>query len=174
MNIKEVPDASPLHPDHPEFSSLMLAGMRQAFAETPIHKLLSINLDHVEKGWAVTSMPVAPEAFNSTGNLHGGAIATLIDVAAGSAAATAGTFIPGQNHLVTADLHIRYLGRPHGDRITADARVLRAGRQLIVVECRVTDLEARMIASADFAGMAVPMREPLTIAGKSDNTHPDL
>ncbi len=163
-----------LDPSDPQVRQVMLEGMRQAFATTPIHSLLSIRLDTIDKGMARASMPVAIEAFNSTGNLHGGAIATLIDVACGSAAATAGRFIPGLNHLVTADLHIRYLGRPHGDRIEAQANVVRAGRQMIVVDCGVTDRDGRLIASADFAGMVVEVRQPLEIAEGSSNDHPDL
>ena len=112
-------------------------------------------------------MPVAPGAFNGSGNLHGGAIATLVDVASGSAAARAGTFRPGENTLVTADLHVRYLGRPKGTVVRAEARVMRAGRQLIVVECRVADDLGNLIAFADFAGMIVPLRQPLRGRGRA-------
>ncbi len=152
----------------------MLAAMQAVYAEMPLHKLLGLQVTHLEPGRAVATMPVAPGAFNSTGNLHGGAIATLVDVAAGSAAATSESFVPGKNHLVTADLHIRYLGRPHGTSITADARILRSGRQLLVVECRVTDEEERIIAAADFSGMVVPMRAPLAAATSSDTGYPDM
>ena len=104
-------------------------------------------------------MPVAPGAFNASGNLHGGAIATLVDVAAGSVAARTSSFRPGENTLVTADLHVRYLGRPKGDVVRAEARVMRAGRQLIVV--------------ADFSAMLVPRREPLP-QSQGDARMPDL
>jgi len=119
-------------------------------------------------------MPVAPGAFNASGNLHGGAIATLIDVASGSAAARAGTFRPGENTIVTADLHVRYLGRPHGDWVRAESRVLRAGRQLVIVETHVLDDDDRIIASADFSSMVVPLRQPLKPSAGGDPAHPDL
>lgn len=124
----------------------------------------------------IVEMPVAPGAFNGSGNLHGGAIASLVDVASGSAAARAGTFKPGENTLVTADLHVRYLGRPKGTMVRAVARVMRAGRQLIVVECHVADDLGNLIAFADFAGMIVPLRQPLEGDGKAagDAHVPDL
>ena len=56
---------------------------------------------------------------------------------------------------------MRYLGRPKGAWVDARAHVVRAGRQLIVVECRVVDDDDRVIAVADFASMIVPLREPL-------------
>ena len=104
--------------------------------QTPLHVLLGIEMVEIGERHAILSMPVRPEAFNSTGNLHGGAIATLIDLAAGTAAARGSGFQPGKESLVTADLHVRYLGRPNGDVVYARAEVLKAGRQLIVVECR--------------------------------------
>ena len=119
-------------------------------------------------------MPVREEAFNASGNLHGGAIATLIDVAAGSAAAQNSAFVPGQNTIVTADLHVRYLGRPRGDLVRAEAKVMRAGRQLVVVEVRVLDPGDRVIAFADFSSMVVPLREPLFPESRADTRNPDL
>lgn len=154
--------------------AVLLPAMRQVYAEMPLHKLLGIDVVELDQGRAAATMPVSPEAFNSTGNLHGGAIATLIDVAAGSAAATSTTFVPGSNHLVTADLHIRYLGRPHGTWVRAEGRILRSGRQLIVAEVRVTDVDDRLIAVADFAGMVVPLRAPLSVATTIDSQQPDI
>jgi len=48
-------------------------------------------------------------------------------------------------------------------------------RQLIVVECRVADDLANLIAFADFAGMIVPLRHPIRPAGDGADVHvPDL
>jgi uncharacterized protein (TIGR00369 family) len=142
--------------------------------DTPLHDLLGLEIVEMGDRFALLSMPVRPEAFNSTGNLHGGAIATLIDVAAGTAAARGSGFEPGRQSIVTTDLHVRYLGRPHGDMIYARADLLKAGRQLIVVDCRVTDVEDRVIASADFSMMIVPLRKPLRPLATARDTDPDL
>ena len=141
---------------------------------TPLHELLGLEMVELGDAHAVLSMPVRPEAFNSTGNVHGGAIATLIDVAAGTAAARGSGFEPGRESLVTADLHVRYLGRPHGDVVYARSEVVRAGNRLIVVDCKVTDAEERIIASADFSMMIVPLRKPLRPTATAKDTDPDL
>ena len=148
--------------------------LRQAHASTPLHQTLGLRFVSGGAGAVVVEMPVAPGAFNGSGNLHGGAIATLVDVASGSAAARAGTFVPGENTLVTADLHVRYLGRPKGQVARAEARVMRAGRQLIVVECRVADELGNIIAFADFSAVVVPLRQPLPQAAGGDARVPDL
>src|SRR5689334_20600511 len=171
MPESDVPD------DHPYagFPTDVIELLRTAHSSTPLHQLLALNfVIGDDPSVVVVEMPVAPGAFNGSGNLHGGAIATIVDVASGSAAARAGTFQPGKNTLVTADLHVRYLGRPKGTVVRAEARVMRAGRQLIVVECRVVDDLGNLIAFADFAGMIVELRNPLPDAIGGDAQVPDL
>lgn len=153
--------------------------MRERFEATPLHGLLGIELEPFdvsgEAGVVVARMPVAPGAFNASGNLHGGAIATLIDVAAGAcAAANSPEFSPGETTIVTADLHVRYLGRPKGELVRAVARVMRAGRQLTVIECEVRDELDNLIAVSDFASMVVPLRHPLPLARGGDHRNPDI
>ncbi|HYF47071.1 MAG TPA: hotdog domain-containing protein, partial [Acidimicrobiales bacterium] len=63
---------------------------------------------------------------------------------------------------------------PVGDEVRAEAQVLRAGRQLVVVECRVLDTQDRVIAAADFSGMVVPLREPLIHGTSADPRDPEL
>lgn len=149
--------------------------LREHFSEIPLHKLLDLSPVQVGQEPITFEMPVRAEAFNPSGNLHGGAIATLIDVTAGTAAALGSrNFQPGENTLVTADMHVRYLGRAKSETVRAEGRVLRAGRQLTVVECQVLDAnDRRVIASADFSAMVVPFREPLR-AGQGDAREPDL
>jgi uncharacterized protein (TIGR00369 family) len=153
----------------------LIEHLRQIFHTTPLHSLLGLEFEELdEPGVMRVSMPVRESAFNASGNLHGGAIATMIDVAAGSCAARASGFDAATQSLVTADLHVRYLGRPKGDRVTAEARLMRAGRMLIVVEIRVTDTLGNVIAFADFSSMVVPRRDPLEAAVGSDPRSPDL
>jgi uncharacterized protein (TIGR00369 family) len=72
------------------------------------------------------------DLLNLVGIPHGGAIATLIDHAGGVAVGVAlGRSGP------TVDLHVRYLQPADGSPIRADARLLRAGRRLAVVEVRI-------------------------------------
>jgi len=162
----------------PSLADSLDTGVREAmvaaFKQTPLHALLGLEVLDVGPGGVRVRMPVRESAFNSTGNLHGGSIATLIDVAAGTAAATGSSFHPGVNTIVTADLHVRYLGRPHGTWVEASAKVIKAGRQLVVVECEVRDADERLIAAADFSSMIVPLRKPLFPSERAKVSDPDL
>jgi uncharacterized protein (TIGR00369 family) len=153
-----------------------IARLRAASFEIPLHKLLGLEYDAPVEGDGVATvrMPVRDEAFGSQGNLHGGAIATIIDVACALVAARNSGFEPGKNSLVTADMHVRYLGRPKGAYVRAEARIVKAGRQLIVVECQVLDDEDRVIASGDFSSMIVPLRQPLNPGLGADPASPEL
>ncbi len=154
-----------------------LEAFRDAFGRTPLHHLLGLRFSEppgADPANVVVEMPVDAPAFNGSGNLHGGAIATLVDVAAGSCAGRSSSFDPRDQSLVTADLHVRYLGRPKGSPVRAEARVMRSGRMLIVVEVRVLDPLDNLIAFADFSAMIVARREPLDGVVPTDPQAPDL
>jgi uncharacterized protein (TIGR00369 family) len=154
-----------------------LEAFRDAFGRTPLHHLLGLRFSEppgADPANVVVEMPVDAPAFNGSGNLHGGAIATLVDVAAGSCAGRSSSFDPRDQSLVTADLHVRYLGRPKGSPVRAEARVMRSGRMLIVVEVRVLDPLDNLIAFADFSAMIVARREPLEGVVPTDPQAPDL
>jgi uncharacterized protein (TIGR00369 family) len=102
---------------------------------------------------------------NYQGIMHGGAIATFLDMAMGRAVGA----ITGRMRAVTASLAIDYIGTAGtGDWIETTGRVLRVGRRLIVVDCLVhkggdhgkPQLIAR--ANATFA----PIGEPAAEAAK--------
>lgn len=144
--------------------------------EIPLHALLQLEFEAPDEGSGVAEvrMPVAPAAFGFTANLHGGAIATMVDLACALAAARSTSFDPYRESLVTADMHVRYLGRPRTDTVIARAEVVRVGRQLIVVECKVRDEEDHVIASADFSMMIVSLRHPLAPGIESEPGDPEL
>lgn len=96
---------------------------------SPLHRFLGLRAVRIDTEVAVLEMPIEENAFGGTGNLHGGALATLIDVTSAMAASRANPFDFETHSLVTADLHVRYLGRPKGgDSVRAEARVVKTGR----------------------------------------------
>jgi uncharacterized protein (TIGR00369 family) len=107
-------------------------GMRQVPSGDPdVH---SVEMDMTERH------------SNLAGAIHGGVLATLIDHCGGHAAGVlAGRGGP------TADLHVRYLARAGASPVRADARIVRSGRQLVVVEVRVTDADGTLVAIGDLS-----------------------
>ena len=144
----------------------LLAAIKEAFEEVPIHKF--VGLEVVQPGYdgpAVMEIPLGPNALGRTGQLHGAVIALMCDVTCAAAASGASTYDHTKVALVTADLHVRYLGAARGTRVRVEAHVVKAGRQLIVVQGEVLDSEDRLVAVADFSASLVPLRAPLDVQG---------
>ncbi|HVF76641.1 MAG TPA: PaaI family thioesterase [Acidimicrobiales bacterium] len=77
---------------------------------------------------------------NPYGTVHGGALATLADVAMGTAAAT------GDNRPVTIEMKVTYLEAAQPGRLTATATVRRRGKRIIIVECDIDDADGSAVA----------------------------
>ena len=132
-------DERPLNPQE-------LERIHAAFARVPYARLLGIELLGVERGRATLGLDMREELTRMEGILHGGALASLLDTAA--AFAVISTLEPGQR-TVTVDLTIHYL-RPvtTGARLRADARILRAGRRIVIVSIETKDQSDNLIATA--------------------------
>jgi uncharacterized protein (TIGR00369 family) len=91
----------------------------------------------------VMEMDNRPDLANVRGALQGGLVATLIDIAAGILAGRA----TGNGYdVTTADLNIHFLA-PVMDRARAEARIVRAGKRLIVTSVDVTDIGRDRLAA---------------------------
>ncbi|MCC6226592.1 MAG: PaaI family thioesterase [Microthrixaceae bacterium] len=137
----------------------------EAGGHVPLHSLLGLEFEVPEEGSRIAEvrMPVRREAMGSMANLHGGAIATLVDMACALAAARCRGFDHTKETLVTSDMHVRYLGTHRSDVVVARAEVVKLGSRLIVVECKVLsgtgdDGDDHVIAVADFSMMVVDKR----------------
>lgn len=137
----------------------------EAGGPVALHDLLGFEFEVPEEGsrFAEVRMPVRRQAMGSKANLHGGAIATLVDMACALAAARCHGFDHTKETLVTSDMHVRYLGTHRSDEVLARAEVVKLGTRLIVVECKVTsgvgdDGSDHVIAVADFSMMVVAKR----------------
>lgn len=106
--------------------------------------LAGMELQSVEPGLAVVTLPVTDAVVNMVGTLHGGAIATLVDDAGTIALMSSD---PEGRPGVTTDLTISYLSAaPAGETVTAEARTLKAGRTLAFVEVSIKNAEGKLLA----------------------------
>ena len=98
-----------------------------------------------ERGRAVFRMPVLDRHKQIHRVVHGGVVAMLADTAGGFAAFLAE---PEGTRVVTIEMKINFLEPVADGAITADARVLRRGRTVSVVDCTLTDADRRLIGKA--------------------------
>ena len=111
----------------------------------PFAKLLGIEVETVEPGHAVLTMPIRNELKQNHGVAHGGSIAAVID----SAMALAIMPLLAENErTTTVDLTIHYLRPLTGGTARASARVVRAGKRVITVSADLVDEHGKLAATA--------------------------
>ncbi|KHO21537.1 PaaI family thioesterase [Mycolicibacterium setense] len=110
-----------------------------------VHVLQMLDYREVEStaDRLVLEMDNRPDLANVRGALQGGLVATLIDIAAGMLAGNAS----GVGYdVTTADLNIHFLA-PIMGTARAEAKVVRAGKRLIVTSVDVTDVTRDRLAA---------------------------
>jgi uncharacterized protein (TIGR00369 family) len=92
---------------------------------------LGMDLDVIEAGYIVGSMPIRNFLTQQNGYVHGGVMATAADVVMGFAAFT---LVGKRDRVVTVDLNMNFLRPGEGEKLQAEGRVLKAGRNIFYCE----------------------------------------
>lgn len=112
---------------------------RVAFAET-----LGVTVDEIAYDRAVLRLPFRQDNMNARGVLQGGASASLVTLA-GTLAAWTGVDLGAELQLSCVDVSIQYLSASNEEDVVAEARVLRRGRDLIVLEATIRSTTGKPI-----------------------------
>ena len=120
----------------------------------PVSRLIGFVLKSTEPGHAIFEMEADERHHNPMGTLHGGIYCDLADAAMGYAyAATLGD----GEIFTTIELKINFFRPVRQGKLTAEARVVKAGSALGYVECDVTDQAGKLVARA--ASTCMKLRE---------------
>lgn len=119
--------------------------VREAFEQIPFARLLGMELGELRRGAATLHIEAREELKRNRGILHGGVVASLADTAAAFAVLTLSE--QGQA-TTTIDLTVHYLRPLAAGRATARARVLRAGKRILVISVDVLDEGQALAATA--------------------------
>lgn len=99
----------------------------------------------VEEGFAEISYVVRKEMTNPLGTIQGGLMAALIDDTMGMAFFT----LSQENLYTTTNLNVNYLyGAKEGEKVIARAQVVRIGKKIANIECKVMNEEGDVICTA--------------------------
>lgn len=132
--------------------------VRAFFTRIPFNQFLDIEIDELSLEQVTVHLPMKPELIGNyvQGILHGGVIATLLDVT-GGAMALIGAMDRHQHlsthermsklaKLGTIDLRVDYLRPGRGQRFTACASLLRSGNKVAVVRSELFNEEGLLVA----------------------------
>ena len=106
---------------------------------------LGLVTEALGEGTARLWMPLPGHFTNSLGTAHGGVILSMLDVALCTAART---LHPESAGVVTIDLSASFIGGGKGDRLIAEARVLKDGRSMTFVEGEAKNADGSLVAKA--------------------------
>lgn len=113
----------PFEAQDPEFAPRV----RESFARQAFMATLGARLARVEPGAVDIELPVREALTQQHGSVHAGAVASVLDSAAGYAAFS---LMPAGAGVVSVEFKLNLLEPARGDSILAEGRVVRAGRTL--------------------------------------------
>ncbi|MBP1934076.1 PaaI family thioesterase [Ammoniphilus resinae] len=117
----------------------------ERLATGEVWKLFGIEVIYAEDQQAELHLPVTEKFKQVYGVLHGGVIATVIDMAMGAAFST--TLKP-EEYGSTLDLNIRYLKPMTGETLIVKSNIIRRGRRIVVLSAEALNEKGDHIASA--------------------------
>jgi len=135
-------------------SGIAITDHRTAFAAVPFTRLLGVRREFSHDGRARFVLDARPELENMIHAVHGGVLATLLDVAMASAAVSKVDFAMTA---VTLGMNSSFL-HPGRGRLTADGEVLAVDDGIASCRARVVDDAGRLVAQAQGSFRYLPHR----------------
>lgn len=130
-------------PPMPRMLDRILQVVRGEADHPPIAQLLGFHVTEVEPGRAVVDFEATGSHANPMGTLHGGVLCDIADAAMGIAYAAS---LEEGESFTTLELKINFLKPVWNARLRAEARVMKPGRTVGLVECKVTDEKGSLVA----------------------------
>lgn len=119
--------------------------IRAWIAHGPFDQQLGVSVEALEPDRTVIRLPFRHELTTHGDQIHGGAIASLIDVAA-TAAAWSGADPDKVRRGTTVGFTVNYLSPGRGQDLVAEARVVKRGKALCVCEVKVSGEDGTLVA----------------------------
>ena len=117
-------------PPNPDYA----ARTRDSFARQPAMALIGAAITALEPGFCEVTLPHRHDLTQQHGFIHGGVTGMLADSASGYAGFT---LMPLDASPLTVEYKINMLNPAHGDKLIARARVVKAGKTLVITQCEV-------------------------------------
>ncbi len=120
--------------------------MEQFVKHSPFSGHVGIEARVIEPDHVELALPFRDEVVTIGDTVHGGAISTLIDMAA-TAASWSGAELPEAPVGSTVALTVNFLRAARGQEVVASARVVRRGRSICFCQVDVTDAGGELVAN---------------------------
>lgn len=130
----------------------LIQEFQEKISSMPFLRWLGINVRGFRTGYVRIEMPVRQEMLQVAGLLHGGVIASLVDVAGAMAVMSR---LPKDTEIRTVEMKINYFRPVHGGTVSIHARCIHLGRSTAVTESIVRDKKMKHRAALGIATFAI-------------------
>ncbi|MCG3138879.1 MAG: hypothetical protein HJJLKODD_02749 [Phycisphaerae bacterium] len=117
---------------------------RRELTGIPVFETMGFEFPELADGWCRVRVPRQDSHKGIYDTFHGGLLTTVADCAAWVAIVTR---LGPDTHLITTDMHIRFLA-PCWTAVIAEARVMKFGRTLCPVEVQLFNTSDEQVAVA--------------------------
>jgi len=118
----------------------------------PVGRLLGLTLSTPAQGRATIEFETGERYYNPMGTLHGGVLCDIANAAMGAAYRSA---LAEGERFTTLELKINFRRPVWKGKLRAEAKMVRAGRVVGLVECDVFDQRGRLVARASSTCMTL-------------------
>lgn len=128
--------------------------IRASFERQGFMRTIGAVLESIEPGTVTITCAFDAALTQQHGLLHGGVVASLVDVACGYAALSV---MPADREVLTVEFKVHFLKPAKTDRVIAVGHVVQSGRTLTVCEGSVFDAtRTNLLARMTTTMMSVP------------------
>jgi len=122
-----------------------MVGMEIDQSRSPAGNWLRPRLESAERGKVALSVLIRREMCNPFGNIHGGMMSLIVDECIGWAIVS----LEAASHYTSVSLNLDFLyAAAEGERITAEAEIIRQGKKIIHATVRVTNENGILLCKA--------------------------
>ncbi len=143
---------------NPKYAEAVAALINQS----PYFSLLSMEIKDLQWGTCLLEVELAEKHLQPFGNVHGGAIASVVDAAAFWAVSPQ---VEKGTGMTTVEMKLNYLAPAREGKLVAQGRCIKMGKTLALGEVYVRNGEGTLIAHGTVTMMVVP---ELCIPGYED------
>jgi uncharacterized protein (TIGR00369 family) len=119
----------------------------------PVARLVGFDLVEIGHGHAQIDLRAGPQHANPMGTLHGGILCDIADAAMGMSYVS---LISPSESFTTIELKMNFLRPFWNGSLSARGKIIRKGRTMGLLECRITDEKRRLVAYATSTCLTLP------------------
>jgi len=127
-------------------------------ADFPFFRHMGLEVEDIAPGFARVSVELVDHLRNPNGQMHGGVIATLVDMSITQAMLMTDTYQrvrETRGIMTNVDLRMKYLRAVGAGRATVESRIVHEGRRVVHAASTVTDDRGKTVALGDATLMIV-------------------